>query len=114
MTQTKGFVQRRDDAGLASFPPLPPNASVGKRWKFRRNVVIYLAHRRNGISQRILADVFDLPRSRIASIVKEYSRFDHSWRGDRPDARPCRTRPDPPEAPGGGDGLVPAEPSLTC
>jgi hypothetical protein len=113
MTQTKGFAQRRDDAGLASFPPLPPNASVGKRWKFRRNVVIYLAHRRNGISQRILADVFDLPRSRIASIVKEYSRFDHSRRGDRPDDVPRRTRLDPPESPGGGDRLPLSGPPLT-
>ena len=54
-----------------SFPALPPNASVGKRWKFRRNAVIYVAHR-NGFSQRFLADVFDLPRSRIASIIKEF------------------------------------------
>ena len=68
-------VRRSDDAELASFPPLPPNASVGKRWKFRRNVVIYVAQR-NGISQRVLADVFDLPRSRIASIIKEFAQFD--------------------------------------
>lgn len=65
----------RDDGGLASYPPLPPNASVGKRWKFRRNVVIYVAQR-HGISQRVLADVFDLPRSRIASILKEFSAFE--------------------------------------
>lgn len=65
----------QDDAELASYPPLPPNASVGKRWRFRRNVVIYVAHR-HGISQRVLADVFDLPRSRIASIIKEFSAFE--------------------------------------
>jgi hypothetical protein len=60
-----------DDApGLPGLPPLPPNASVGRRWRFRRDLVIYLAHRRNGLSQRFLADVFDLPRSRIAAIVR--------------------------------------------
>ena len=46
--------------------------TVGKRWRFRRNLVIYIAHR-NGFSQRILSDVFDLPRSRIASILREIS-----------------------------------------
>lgn len=44
--------------------------SVGQRWKFRRNLVIYLANQ-HGASQRMLADVFDLPHSRIAAIVKE-------------------------------------------
>jgi hypothetical protein len=38
--------------------------------------VIYLAHRRNGLSQRFLADVFDLPRSRIAAIIKEIAVYD--------------------------------------
>jgi hypothetical protein len=71
----KTTVRRSDAPELASFPPLPPNASVIKRWKFRRNVVIYVAHR-NGISQRVLADVFDLPRSRIASIITEFSEFE--------------------------------------
>ena len=52
-------------------PPLPPDASAGKRWRFRRNLVIYVAYR-NGLSQRFLADVFDLPRSRIAEIVREF------------------------------------------
>jgi hypothetical protein len=54
-----------------SVPALAPNASVSKRWKFRRNAVIYVAHR-EGFSQRVLADVFDLPRSRIATIIKEF------------------------------------------
>jgi hypothetical protein len=62
---------------LPSIPPLPANASVGKRWKFRRNLVIFVAHR-NGFSQRLLADVFDLPRSRIASIIKEFADFSKS------------------------------------
>jgi hypothetical protein len=52
-------------------PTLPENASVGRRWKFRRNLVIFIASR-NGVSQRLLADVFDLPLSRIAAIIKEF------------------------------------------
>src|SRR5436305_12915813 len=54
-----------------ALPRLPENASVGRRWKFRRNLVIYIASR-NGASQRLLADVFDLPHSRIAAIIKEF------------------------------------------
>ena len=57
-----------------SAPPLPANASVGKRWKFRRNLVIFIANR-NGVSQRLLADVFDLPRSRIASIIAQFRPY---------------------------------------
>lgn len=51
---------------------LPPNATPGQRWRFRRNLCIYLLHKRQGLSQRFLADVFDLPSSRIAAIVKEF------------------------------------------
>ena len=61
-----------EDAESIRLPVLAPNASVGKRWKFRRNVVIFVACR-NGISQRVLADVFDLPRSRVSAIVKSFS-----------------------------------------
>jgi hypothetical protein len=50
---------------------LPENASVGRRWRFRRNLVILIASR-NGASQRLLADVFDLPHSQIAAIIKEF------------------------------------------
>jgi len=50
---------------------LPANTSVGRRWKFRRNLVIYIASQQ-GVSQRLLADVFDLPHSRIAAILKEF------------------------------------------
>ena len=53
-----------------SMATLPTNASVGRRWKFRRNLVIYIASQ-NGVSQRMLADVFDLPHSRIAAIIRE-------------------------------------------
>lgn len=71
--------RRRDQSPplprITAEPPLAPNASAGKRWRFRRNLVIYVAHRQ-GLSQRLLADVFDLPRSRIAAILQEYGRFD--------------------------------------
>ncbi len=63
----------QEDIDRTPLPTLPPNASVGKRWKFRRNLVILLAYRQ-GVSQRVLADVFDLPRSRIASIIKEFTK----------------------------------------
>jgi hypothetical protein len=56
-------------------PPLPPNPTVGQRWRFRRNLVIYVANRQ-GLSQRLLADVFDLPRSRIAEIISEFRRYE--------------------------------------
>lgn len=63
----------------SQLPSLPSNASLGKRWRLRRNLVIFIAYR-NGVSQRLLADVFDLPRSRIASIIKEFAtcQSDHS------------------------------------
>ena len=57
--------------GLAGFKVLPTESSPGRRWRFRRDLVIFIASR-NGVSQRVLADVFDLPRSRIAVIVKEF------------------------------------------
>jgi hypothetical protein len=56
-------------------PPLPPDASAGRRRRFRRNLVIYVAHR-SGFSQRALADVFGLPRSRIAEIIGELRRHE--------------------------------------
>ena len=62
--------------GSPCAPPLPCGATPGQQWRFRRNLVIYLAHRRNGLSQRLLADVFDLPRSRIAAIIKEFAVYD--------------------------------------
>lgn len=43
--------------------------TVGQRWRLRRDIVIFIASRQ-GVSQRMLADVFDLPRSRIAAILK--------------------------------------------
>lgn len=74
MTRFNHGSMLRDRAELPATPPLPPNASVSKRWKFRRNLVIYVAHRQ-GVSQRLLADVFDLPRSRIAEIIKDLGKY---------------------------------------
>lgn len=72
----RGWLVGGGAEGGVDGPPLAIGASPGRRWRFRRNLVIYLAHRRNGLSQRMLADVFDLPRSRIAAIVREYERYD--------------------------------------
>ncbi len=63
------------DVSLPSPPPLPSNATVGMRWRFRRNMVIYVAHR-EGFSQRLLAEVFDLPRSRISEIIQEFRQYE--------------------------------------
>jgi hypothetical protein len=51
----------------------------GKRWRFRRNAVIYLAHR-EGVSQRVLSDVFDMARSRIQAIVAEMAAEGDHWK----------------------------------
>lgn len=74
MVTYRGTMADGEASGLASKPPLPPDASVGRKWRFRRNAVIFVAHR-SGISQRVLADVFDLPRSRIASIIKDFAHL---------------------------------------
>jgi hypothetical protein len=54
-----------------------PRATTKQRWRFRRDLVIYVAARQ-GLSQRFLADVFDLPRSRIGSIVQAFADLDRS------------------------------------
>ena len=78
-------------AGKAGISPKEPQlsalragATVGMRWRFRRNLVIYVAFK-NGFSQRILSDVFDLPRSRIAAIIKEISIIEDSREPNRHD-----------------------------
>jgi hypothetical protein len=67
-------------AELPEVPSPPARASVGKRWRFRRNLVIYVAHRQ-GLSQRLLADVFDLPRSRIGAIIQEFREHESARAG---------------------------------
>jgi transposase len=64
--------RRRQYARVSSLPEktlLRGAANAGKRARARRNLVIRLAHQ-HGFSQRALAEVFDLPRSWIATIVK--------------------------------------------
>lgn len=67
---TKSSPSRRSRSASVSADQPGKQASVGQRWKFRRNLVIYIANE-HGASQRMLADVFDLPHSRIAAILKE-------------------------------------------
>lgn len=47
-----------------------PGDTPGRRWRWRRNVAIFVLNSA-GFSQRWLADTFDLPRSRVAEIVKD-------------------------------------------
>lgn len=74
----RGAVSGRG-TGVKSLPwegPLGGRVTSGKLWRFRRDLVIYLSHTRLGLSQRFLADVFDLPRSRVAVIVKRMGAFE--------------------------------------
>ena len=54
---------------LASSPASRADSPRGTP-AFPRSLLIHMAHRQ-GLSQRFIADVFDLPRSRIAEILKE-------------------------------------------
>lgn len=47
----------------------PERMTAGQRWRLRRDLVIYIANQQ-GVSQRMLADVFDLPHSRVATIIQ--------------------------------------------
>lgn len=70
---TSGRIRPMREARTELPPPplIPPNVSAGKRRRLRRNLVICLAYRQ-GLSQRFLAEAFDLPRSRIAEIIREF------------------------------------------
>lgn len=59
----------------AGMPPMPGDPTPLQKWRFRRNLVIYLAHTRNGLSQRLLADVFGLPRSTVQEILAKFPPF---------------------------------------
>jgi hypothetical protein len=75
----------------------PPGACASKRWRFRRDMVIFVAYVQ-GFSQRDLADVFDLPQSRISAIVRD------TYQKLNPDADPVRrTAPSRPGRAVGGD-----------
>ncbi len=75
MTRPLTISRHPDDASAPAVPSVPPQASAGQRWRWRRNLVIYLAYRQ-GLSQRFLADVFDLPRSRISEIVRDFRPYE--------------------------------------
>jgi hypothetical protein len=51
--------------------PSPRPMTTGQIWKSRRDLIILLASRQ-GASQRLLGDVFDLPHSRINVILKKH------------------------------------------
>ena len=44
--------------------------TAGQRWRRRRNIAIGALHRA-GVSLPFIADVFDLPRSRVSEVVRE-------------------------------------------
>lgn len=44
--------------------------TVGRRWRARRDAVLYAAHRQ-GIPREVLADVFDLGKTRTLGIIRE-------------------------------------------
>jgi hypothetical protein len=71
MATRKPYLWSTSSAAEASASAAKGKLSVGRAWKFRRNLVIFLANK-HGASQPLLADVFDLPHSRIAAIVKEF------------------------------------------
>jgi hypothetical protein len=48
--------------------PRPPSTPL-QRWRRKRDLLIYVGSL-NGFSQRDLADVFDLPQSRVSRIVR--------------------------------------------
>ena len=53
------------------------DATPAQKWRARRDTVILIAAHK-GVSQRVLADVFHLPRSRIAAIIKTMrAKFAH-------------------------------------
>jgi hypothetical protein len=64
---------------------LPATATAGQRWRFHRDLVIVVAHRQ-GISQRLLGDVFVLQRSTIRRILDKFTALVTS-----PSAPPSRT-----------------------
>lgn len=56
--------------------------TVGQQRRFKRDLLIYGGYKKLGFSQRQLAEVFDLPRSRIGTIIQacrdlEFERRSH-------------------------------------
>jgi hypothetical protein len=59
---------RRPWLTMRTTDPRRRAGTVGQRWRRRRDLVIALAWRA-GASERLLAEVFDLTRSRVQAIV---------------------------------------------
>lgn len=59
---------------LAS-PPLLCEASPVQKWRVRRNLVIYMAHRQ-GLSYQVIADAFGLTRCSVRSVIRNLSAED--------------------------------------
>jgi hypothetical protein len=62
------MVRRSGGENICTDPRIEAK-TPSQRWRFRRDLVI-LAAWRGGVSQRTLSDVFDLARSRIATIIE--------------------------------------------
>jgi hypothetical protein len=66
--------------------------TVGQTWRRKRDLAIFAAHR-GGCSQRLLAEVHDLPRSRIATICRTMAALGDAW-------KEISGHPDPDRTPG--------------
>ncbi|HWE35647.1 MAG TPA: hypothetical protein VG406_03680 [Isosphaeraceae bacterium] len=60
------------DRGAATLPAAPRRLTASRRWKLRRDAVIYTAART--FSLRYLADVFGLSRGGVADILARMRR----------------------------------------
>lgn len=65
--------------------------TVGQTWKRKRNFAIFELARR-GWSHRLIAEVFDLPRSHVGTICREMAALGESWREGSNTADPVRSR----------------------
>ena len=64
-------LESRSSRPLESRSSRPRTATVGQAWKHKRNIMICIAYGA-GCSQRFIAEVFDLPHSRVHAILDEY------------------------------------------
>jgi hypothetical protein len=67
----------RDTSPLPAPRPLARDAGPRERWRFRRNLVIYLAHRQ-GLSQSFIADAFALSRSLVRTIITNMASYEET------------------------------------
>jgi len=68
MAKPGRFIYRDETAKVPASVPLSSEPTTLQRWRFRRNLLIYLAYR-EGFSQHVLADAFDLTQGRVRCIV---------------------------------------------